>query len=435
MRFVIAQRRLTFPGGSESFVLTIAEHLSLLGHDVIVCAIELGLAAEAGRERAIEIVSGYDALPSEADATIALHPAMAIELAHRYPNATRLYAMHSADEVWLPPTQPGIVAATIAPNDRFASLARGCVGAGEVVRIRQPIDLYRFSPRGRWAREKPARILLLGNYHTRPGQRADQLMAAWSQPGMQWQRIGYPYPKTAVAAEIANADIVVGYGRSILEAMACGRPAYVHEHSGSDGWVTAETYAMMEADGFAGTGVRPTPSLVQLREDFQRYDPGLGRVGHDFARTHHDARLVTANLVALVDRIGSHSPPHDPMALRALRNLTESRFRADLIIDQYRSEVRQLTNALEESENDRAARLENIKSLTRILKESEDDRAARLENIQSLTRALKESEDDRAARLENIKSLTRALKESEDDRAARLEQIITLSKTLKAGGK
>jgi hypothetical protein len=301
---------------------------------------ELGLAAELGRKRAINIIDADEALPADADATIALDRAMAIDLAQRYPRATRLYAMHNADEIWLPPPEPGTVAATLAPNDRLAMLARGCAGAGEVVRIRQPIDLYRFSPRGSWARKKPSRILLLGNYLGMPSQRIDQLQTAWSQPGLEWRRLGHPEPTTAVAEEIAEADIVVGYGRSILEAMAGGRPAYVHEHSGSDGWVTTESYERMEADGFAGTGVRATPSLDQLRDDFLRYDPALGRAGQDFARTHHDARFVAAQLVALIDRLGRPSHRHDPMALRALRNLVDSRFLADLTIDEYRWELR-----------------------------------------------------------------------------------------------
>ena len=41
---------------------------------------------------------------------------------------------------------------------------------------------------------------------------------------------------------MADADIVVGYGRSVLEAMAMGRAAYVWDHAGGDGWVTPETY-------------------------------------------------------------------------------------------------------------------------------------------------------------------------------------------------
>jgi 2-polyprenyl-3-methyl-5-hydroxy-6-metoxy-1,4-benzoquinol methylase len=89
-----------------------------------------------------------------------------------------------------------------------------------------------------------------------------------------------------------------------------------------------------------------------------------------------------------------------------------------------------LTRQLQESESDRAARLEQIElrdeqivSLTARLEESEADRAARLEQIVSLTARLEESEADRAARLGQIVSLTAMLNESEADRAARLGQI------------
>jgi hypothetical protein len=120
--------------------------------------------------------------------------------------------------------------------------------------------------------------------------------------------------------------------------MACGRPAYVHDYTGSDGWVTAETYDRLEANGFAGFGVRRTPDIGQLQRDFLLYDPALGRAGQDLVRTYHDARLVTAGLVALVERLRPPSHRHDPAALSALRNLADSQLRADLLADEYRLE-------------------------------------------------------------------------------------------------
>jgi len=336
---VIAHRSLATPGGSETFLITVAEHLARLGHEVVVHALELGLAAKLARERAIHVVDSATQLPVETDATIAFDRMMAIDLARAYPRAARIFAMHNTEDAWLPPPAEGIVTATIAPNDRLATLARGSVGAGEVVRIRQPIDLRRFSPRG-WAREAPRQVLLIGNYLGVSGQRVDQLREAWAKPEMEWRRLGVPVPTTEVAEEIAKADIVVGYGRSILEAMACGRPAYVHDHSGSDGWVTAESYDRLEADGFSGTGVRRTPSVDQLRQDLLRYDTALGRVGQDLARTHHDARLVAAELIALVRRLEPPSSPYDPAALMALRNLAEGQLRADLLAERYRLEAK-----------------------------------------------------------------------------------------------
>jgi hypothetical protein len=94
-------------------------------------------------------------------------------------------------------------------------------------------------------------------------------------------------------------------------------------------------------------------------------------------------------------------------------------------------QIKILTNALKESEADRAARLKVIGRLNDRLNESEADRAARLQLIERLTSRLNESEADRAARLEQINILTNTLKESEADRAARLEQINILTDLLK----
>ena len=141
MRIVIAQRSLAGLGGSETFVLTLAEHFARLGHEVVVHAQQVGLATALATERAIAVVRSETQLPDVVDATLALDRTMAIDLARRYPAAARLYVMHNTEQIWLPPPEPGIVAATLAPNDRLALLARGCAGAGEVVRVRQPIDL------------------------------------------------------------------------------------------------------------------------------------------------------------------------------------------------------------------------------------------------------------------------------------------------------
>ncbi len=78
---------------------------------------------------------------------------------------------------------------------------------------------------------------------------------------------------------------------------------------------------------------------------------------------------------------------------------------------------RRLKNALEKSDTDRAARLEQIHELTRRLAESDADQAARLEQIHELTRRLAESDADRAARLEQIHELTRMVNELQAERA------------------
>ncbi len=340
MRVVIATRRLGIPGGSETFVLTVAEALAQLGHEVVLHAKEIGMVAEEAGRRALTVIADQRRLPRAVDATIALDRALAIDMAILYPDATRLYAMHNMLEEWLPPPQPGVIAATLAPSGRLETLALGCVGAGEVIRIRHPIDIVRFSPRG-WANGAPHEVLVIGNYSAAEGQRYSRLQQAWGEFDLDWRQLGRPAPTVNPAPEMARADIVVGYGRSILEAMACGRPAYIHEHSGSDGWVTAAAYERLEADGFAGTAGRAHPDIAALRADFAAYDPELGRVGQDLVRMHHDARQVVAGVVQKIAAL-AQAPvaAPDALGLQGLQRMIDSHMRAEAKAEGYRTEAK-----------------------------------------------------------------------------------------------
>ena len=84
--------------------------------------------------------------------------------------------------------------------------------------------------------------------------------------------------------EIADADIVVGYGRSALEGMAAGKAVYVYDHGGGDGWVTAESYPALEANGFAGSATDDVIDKERLRADLLAYDADMGLVNRELAR-------------------------------------------------------------------------------------------------------------------------------------------------------
>jgi len=239
-----------------------------------------------------------------------------------------------------PPPVDGVVAATVALNDRLATRAAACVGAGEVVRMRQPVDMRRFSA-GRQPAPRPARVLLLGNYHGAHGSRAQIIMDAWSKAGLSWDQVGHPRTSLAVSEWMTEVDIVVGYGRSIIEAMACERPAYVFDHAGGDGWVTPDSYERIEAAGFSGLALGAPPDAARLRADLDAYRPELGKLGRDLVRTHHDARQHAAELVALLRRLSPGLPPQQPSALRALALLSEAQLRAEIAHDHHRQQAKQ----------------------------------------------------------------------------------------------
>jgi hypothetical protein len=342
MRLVLATHKLGDPGGAPTYTLTVAEQLARLGHSVTLYTRELGAVAELARERALRVTARADELPDDADGAISgVDRSLALELAARYPRAARVFVVHGSEDIHLPPPMSDAVAATIVLNDLHAARAAACVGAGEVVRLRQPVDLRRFSPCSR-PRERPTRVLLLGNYHQNSAGRAHILREAWGDAELDWREAGGEAAQTLdVPRAIAEADVVVGYGRSVLEAMACGRPAYVHDHSGSEGWITPESYERMEAGGFALAAIRPPPDMEQLRADILAYRPEWGQAGHDIARAHHDARDHAAELVALIERLGPGRACAAPSAMRALELLAESQLRAELMAEHYRIESKQ----------------------------------------------------------------------------------------------
>jgi len=342
VELIVAVQELARPGGPQTYALTVAEQLARLGHAVTLFARELGDVAGLARERCLTVTDQIGALPERADGVlVGVDRSLAFELADRYPRAARVFVMHSIDEIHLPPPVDGVVAATLALNDRFAASAAACVGAGEVVRLRQPVDLRRFGVSNRKPAPRPSRVLLLGNYLGQPGSRAQFLKDAWAPAGLQWEQVGYPNASLDVTSAMEDVDIVVGYGRSIVEAMGRGKAAYVFDHAGADGWVTPESYERVEAAGFSGMSSAPPPDATRLRADLDAYRPELGRLGHDLIRIHHDARDHAAALVALLRRLGPEPPPLEHSALRALALLSEAQLRAEIARDNNRQEALQ----------------------------------------------------------------------------------------------
>ena len=118
MDVVIATPALAGPGGAQSYALTAGEHLARLGHHVTLYARELGHVAGQAVEAGLAVAGSEAALPDRADAVIGgVSQALALELAERYPAATRLWVVHG-DNHQLPPAVPGVVAASVALNDR-----------------------------------------------------------------------------------------------------------------------------------------------------------------------------------------------------------------------------------------------------------------------------------------------------------------------------
>jgi hypothetical protein len=305
LKLVLATHDFDYVGGSETYLLTVAKALERLGHEVVIYALRVGAMADFATGQGINVARCGADLPSDCDALIVQDGAVSYLLTDRFPERPQLFVAHSEEIVLQrPPQLPGVVAGAVVLNDRVAlQLEAGGVEL-EMFRMRQPIDNDRFQSRGA-IRERPARILLLGN---RLSGRARELVEeAVAGLSLEVRQVGiHGEPSVTPEAAIADADVVVGYGRCIVEAMACRRAAYVFDAQGGDGWVTADSYPAMEADGFAGRATDKVIDAARMHSDFGGYDHRMGTVNFQLASRYHRMIPHAAELATILRRF---APP------------------------------------------------------------------------------------------------------------------------------
>ena len=367
MHVVIATPHLVYVGGSETYLHTVAGNLVRLGHQVTVHAPVLGAMAEHVRGVGATVVD-ESGLPDTCDALLVQDVGTAYAMADRWPGMPQVYVAHSAYfDLQLPPLVPVPGSVVVVMSDRLADRVAALPGTFDVVRLRQPIDAVRLAPRGRVA-ERPRRAVLLGNYLE--GEARDAIVEAWSGAGLEVVQIGtMTEPTLDVAAAVADADVVVGKGRAVLDGMACGRPVFLYDAFGSDGWVTPATYDALEADAFAGQSQPEVLDRAGLARALDDYDPGMGRVNRELVLKHHQDRKHAEALVALFRRL---RPGLDDRATpdAELARLSRLRWRAELEAEGLRRQtvdltvrVRDLEERLRTSEQRRRGRARAVRRL------------------------------------------------------------------------
>lgn len=281
----------------RSYLVTVTEHLERLGHEVHVFSAEPLPAPEE-----LRVVGVERDLPLAPDVIYSQDAEAALALAHLYPLTPQLFAAHGDREaVWLPPQLAGVVARVVVFDDRTVERVRAAALPQQVVRLRRPVDLDRIVSRSELP-ERPAKARLeldsVSDYRRGIVQRV-----------LADARIELD----------DDADLVLGRGSAVVEALAEGRAVYVYGDDGGDGWVTPERYELLEADGFSGRAEPSATTFEHLRAELEGYDPALGPAGRELAQAH-DARAHAQQLVAAFDDLKPRRDPVDA-PLRELARL------------------------------------------------------------------------------------------------------------------
>jgi hypothetical protein len=310
MRIVLAAHSLAGLGGSETYVVTVADHLQRLGHDVWLHSPEHGRATAMATRLGVRVCDEHG-LPPAPDALVVQDGIVSCALAAHYPLTPQAFVAHSdIFDLQLPPQLPGLVAVVVVLYERVEGRIRALALDHQIVALSQPIDVERFKPT-RPLRAQPRIAVAMGSYLH--GQRIEMLTRACARVGIELRHVGAHSAAGVMPAERVydEADLVFGKARVILEAMACGRAAYVLDHNGGDGWVTAESYPRLAPDNFGGQTSGDVIDEDRLVADLRAYDPGMGLVNRDLVVARHTASKHAAALAAVLLRLVPRAMPID----------------------------------------------------------------------------------------------------------------------------
>lgn len=347
MKILFALNALAL-GGTESYVFTVAEQLDRLAHDVVIFSPQPERGLEVARERGLTVI-GAEALHDDYDAALVQDAAVAYEVAELCPGARSVFVAHSEGfDPQLPPQLPGTVDLLVALNDRVATRLRSFAAGHEVVRLRQPIDTQRFMAAGPLP-QHPRNALIFSNNVI--ADREAMLEDACRQVGLDLLRRGGAAGQTNDPREaLAEADIVIGYGRVVLEAMACGRAAFIYDWAGGEGWVTADSYPAVEGGGFIGQGEQVFDA-AGLTDVLHGYDRSMGPLNRDLVMANHRASVHAQELLELFERITT--PAQRPRApLDEMARLVRLDWRSRAEVHGIRNENARLHRQLHEMGNE-----------------------------------------------------------------------------------
>ncbi len=348
MRVLLTTRALAQPGGSETYLATVARELRSLGHELIIYSPEHGAMANRLRGEGFELLDSLGACQMP-DVAHVQHASTAYYVRGRYPDIPMVFVSHSSiydieDVPVLASPQAAVVLSDLVARRVQAG---SWADTGTVVRLRQPIVTPHDDPALRALPARPGRAVLLG---PRTGLIAPLLQAACDTLGIELSHGGgVDSFVDDVTPALMQADIVFAVGRTLLEGLALGRAGFLIDDRGMGGFVDAESYERFEAGAFATFDPEPI-SVEGLIERIGRYEPSLGRIGRELVRQHHSARRHARDLVESYRAAIEHGPM-PKVLLDQLCALTSQQ--ADEIF-RLKARDRQIQWAVAESERQRA---------------------------------------------------------------------------------
>lgn len=310
MKILLTNEHLQDLGGSETATYTIARALKGAGHEVDVFTRVLGRVSARLQVEGFEVTYQLGSLRGRRyDCAHVHHNSCARLVRDVFPKLPMVYLGHGVlPSLEAPPPKAVRVAVHAAVSEEIAALWREKFGADcgvdRVDIVRNAIDLVRFRP-GKPIRERCERILVIrGPKNLAPWREAARQMSAeitfvGGKENSVWE----------IEDEINRADLVVGVGRCVLEAMACGRAVFVMNQQTGDGILTEEKYFESRKHNLSGRryGYEFADVASIMREVIVDYRAcPMSTMNRTLVEHYHDAYDCAKRLTGLYETAVRH---------------------------------------------------------------------------------------------------------------------------------
>lgn len=321
MRIVHGIDSLSKPGGILTYVTTISDALQRDGHDIWNWSPKLGSGTDMLDESGIRWTDRMEDLPEQIDVFFAHDAPSSYAMLEQRPDVPQIFFWHgSYFDFNVNPQITGACARMVSLWPSCFRRIRALAEQPPTLDLHQPVDLTRFRIQ-RPINERAKTAIALSNYLH--GDKLRTVERACELAGIEFRLVGADGEGVSMRPQdsINEADIIFGKGRVIVEAMACGRAAYIFDVFGCDGWVTGDNYESLAENNFSGVSTETDPTPEELAADLAKYDRGMGETNVALANAHHHAHHHAGELVKACEEVllERSTPPVRPDAYELQR--------------------------------------------------------------------------------------------------------------------
>lgn len=348
MKILLGNNTLSIYAGSETWTYTLAVALKRAGHDVSCFSPELGDIANDLKVEGIRCFSSIpvgeirpfsiildDSISQDYDFIIANHWHIVEYLRKCFPKTPIISTVHGVihtmpDGSHAPehPSMNGGVNQFISVSEEVQEVLKAEYNI-ESLLIRNFIDTKKYKKTK--VHKKPEQLFINSNYLLADSEEVNVIREVAKHYGARLAAagIGFGNPSKDILKAVKDSDVVFGYGRSILEALACGKLAIVHGHRdtgtemnrGTGGVITEESVDELRSVNFSGRNAQGVVWDAEkfIKEIDTHYKKSTFEWGPDYVAKNHNAVFAAQQFVELGKSLLGQKSTRDESTPRPLK--------------------------------------------------------------------------------------------------------------------